>query len=121
MTLATLAHAPGRCANGYDLRTQHPILCQCSDPAPVAPTGEWDTFLAALRSSARDGRISQTDVRPKIQTIVPKHRGTLYRRAVAEGLIRQDGWEDSTDVAGRNADKVQRTYIALPKLLAHSP
>lgn len=98
---------PARCSDcGY-----HPSQGHGPECAPVAPASEWQTFLAALRSSVRDGRISQTDVRPKIRGVVePKHVGTLYRRAVAEGLIRQDGWEDSTDFAGRNGDKVQRVY-----------
>lgn len=76
----------------------------------LAPT-EWAIFLRALRSSVDDhGLISQTRVRPLIQSIAPKHRGQLYRRAMSEGLIRPDGYEPSTDLKGRNTDKPQRLY-----------
>jgi hypothetical protein len=52
-------------------------------------------------------------VRPLIQRIPAKHRGQLYRRAVAAGVIEQVGLEDSTDDAGHNTDKKQRIYRLL--------
>lgn len=72
---------------------------------------EWAVFVSALRSAVGPGGfISQTRVRPLIQAIPPKHRGLCYRRAVAAGLIKPVGYEPSTDVAGGNQDKPQRTY-----------
>jgi hypothetical protein len=103
MTLdAYLKAQPGRCPGcGYHLERQS---CQCA-------TSEWAMFVAALRKAAReDGTIHQGDVRPLIQAIPHKHRGLMYRRARQEGLLVEDGWEQSTDVAGRNADKMARRY-----------
>lgn len=72
---------------------------------------EWACFTAALRAAVdADGLVSQTRVRPLIQTIPHKHRGQLYRRARREGLLVEVGREDSTDHAGRNEDKSQRLY-----------
>ena len=74
---------------------------------------EWAVFLAAVQqaaASSADGLVHQTAVRPLIAAIPPKHRGLLYRRARTEGLLREVGWEQSTDVAGRNGDKQQRIY-----------
>jgi hypothetical protein len=92
----------GRCPTcGYHLTKQR-CVCQHS---------EWAIFTAALRTAAReDGTVHQGDVRPLIQAIPHKHRGLLYRRARQEGLLVEDGWEQSTDVAGRNSDKQQRRY-----------
>jgi len=99
-----LADRPDRCGLGFHVE-QHPAICNCSE------MGEWAVFTRALRRAADDhGRISQTDVRPLIQAIPHKHRGQLYRRAVAEGLIRPDGYEQSTDLKGRDTDKSQRRY-----------
>lgn len=103
--IATLANAPGRCEFGFSIEHQHPGLCGCRDGS------EWATFLRALKTAAKsDGTIHQTDVRPLIQAIPAKHRGTLYRRARTSGVIVEVGLEPSTDHAGRNADKLQRVY-----------
>lgn len=103
--VAWLASYPDRCDFGYHLTTQHPSLCACEQ------TSEWGTFVRAVRQAADDqGRVSQTRMRPLIASIPAKHRGLLYRRARREGLLVEDGLEDSTDVAGRNADKQQRRY-----------
>lgn len=76
------------------------------------PVDEWAIFLAALRASVRDdGTVHVNDTRPKIRgRIEPKHIGTFWRRAASEGLISHKGWEESTDSAGRNADKLARVY-----------
>lgn len=106
MTTLGLDALPDRCANGY-APVMHPSLCACDE------MGEWAIFVRALRSSVRDDRtIHQGDVRPLIRgRIEPKHVGTLYRRAKSARLIRDTGQlEPSTDVAGRNADKVSRIY-----------
>lgn len=102
---AVLAADPERCALGFHL-SQHPRWCNCTEGS------EWATFVAALKAArGADGSISQTRVRPLIRgRIEPKHIGTLYRRAVAEHLIKVAGWEPSTDATGRNTDKPQRTY-----------
>jgi hypothetical protein len=101
-----LASLPGRCEHGNHLATQGCGLC-----TPVAPNSEFAIFIAALRSAAGpDGLIHQTDVRPLIQAIPHKHRGTLYRKATAAGLIDAVGKEPSTDAAGKNLDKTQRVY-----------
>ena len=77
---------------------------------------EWAVFVAALRQAVGPGGlISQTNVRPLIQAIPPKHRGLLYRRAVKAGLIKPLGYEPSTDAAGGNTDKPQRTYLMATK------
>lgn len=103
---AYLAEQPDRCQHGYHLTLQHPDLCDCQPPA------EWPLFVAALRRAKRvDGTVHVNDVRPLIRgRIAPKHIGTLYRRAVTEGLLAFIGWEPSTDAAGRNADKQARYY-----------
>jgi hypothetical protein len=101
-----------RCAGplyGCDRAVGAEVCVECIRKA-LAPT-EWAVFLKALRTSVdNSGLISQTRVRPLIQSIPPKHRGQLYRRAMSEGLIRPDGYEPSTDLKGRNTDKPQRTY-----------
>lgn len=101
---------PGRCTHGF-----HPSQRTFHDcPAmPAAPTSEWSLFKAAVTSAARDdGTVHQADVRPKIRgRIEPKHIGQLWRRARSEGLVRDTGErEQSNDVAGRNADKLDRIY-----------
>ena len=101
-----LERLPNRCSLGFHI-TQHPQFCACAD------LGERSIFRAALLSAAReDGTIHQADVRPQIRgRIAAKHVGTLYRRAKTEGLIADTGErEPSNDVAGRNADKLDRIY-----------
>lgn len=102
---ADLATRRDRCAHGY-AAIQHPTYCACTT------IGEWAIFLAALRSAVRGGVVHQRDVRPIIRgRIEPKHIGTLYRRAKAEGVLIDTGKrEPSDDVAGRNADKLDRIY-----------
>lgn len=100
-----LATLPGRCTGcGCHTVTQG---CRC---VLIAPSDEWAVFVAAITQAARDGVVSQTNVRPLIRSIPPKHRGQLYRRARAEGLLIEIGREDSTDIEGRNGDKTQRLY-----------
>ena len=95
--------------------------CECARRAlarvrgkrSVTVTDEWDLFRHALVSAAReDGTIHQRDVRPLIRgKVAPKSIGTFYRRAKAEGLIRDTGErESSNDVLGKNADKLSRVY-----------
>ena len=100
-----LCNTPGRCAFGFAIVEQHPALCQCTD------ADEWAVFTAALVSAAKDGRVHQADVRPHIRgRIEPKHIGTLYRRARAEGLIREVDHERSDDIAGKNAGRLEPVY-----------
>jgi len=107
MTLATWAATqPNRCSLGFAL-AHHPTFCACSD------LGEYAVFVSALRQAVRqDGTVHQCDVRPLVRgRVAPKHVGTLYRRAKAEGLLADTGErEPSNDVAGRNADKLDRIY-----------
>jgi hypothetical protein len=107
MTTLGLERLAGRCSNGFDIATQHD-LCDC----PAGTQSEWATFLAAVRRAATEtGDVSQTNVRPLIQSIPAKRRGQLYRRAVAERVLVDTGErEPSTDHAGRNSDKLQRRY-----------
>lgn len=94
-----------RCADGFSLEHQHPSLCRCQDG------DEWSVFTTALTTAARDGRVHQADVRPIIRgRIEPKHIGTLYRRARAEGLLREVEHERSDDVAGKNAGRLEPVY-----------
>ena len=96
---------PNRCSYGY-APEQHPGACECSE-------SEWSVFVAAVRQAASlDGTVRQAKVRPLIRgKIPPRHIGTLYRRAKAEGLIRDTGErEPSNDFAGRNGDKLDRIY-----------
>lgn len=101
---------------GWQFRTilEHDGRCyECrSTPPPVAPDDEWAVFVAAITQAARDGEVHQSAVRPLIRgRIEPKHIGTLYRRAKAEGLLTDTGRrEPSNDVAGRNSDKLDRIY-----------
>jgi hypothetical protein len=106
MSTLGLDTLPGRCPNGFDVATQHPGLCSCTD------TSEWGIFVAALKQVAVDGIVHQSAMRRLIRgRIEPKHVGTFYRRAKAEGLIRDTGErEPSDDVAGRNQDKLDRVY-----------
>src|SRR5690348_12067946 len=111
MTLdAYLASRTDRCPGcGYHVPTQG----HGGDSSPVAPADEWAIFKAALRAAVRDdGTVHQSDVRPRIRgRIEPKHIGQLWRRARSEGLVRDTGErEPSDDVAGRNADKLDRIY-----------
>ena len=96
-----------RCTGcGFHLAVQG---CRCVD-------SEWNVFELALRSSVRDdGTVHVNDVRPKIRgRVEPKHIGSSWRRARALGLIKlipgPSGWEESTDTASRNADKLARIY-----------
>lgn len=114
---AYLRSLPGRCPGcGYHLELQ---TCTCAGESlkahgqAVATSDEWQVFLAAIKQAAAqspDGKVHQTAVRPLIAAIPPKHRGLLYRRARNEGLLVEAGWEQSTDIAGRNGDKQQRYY-----------
>ena len=109
MSLDTwLKSSADRCPGcGHHVKTQG----HGGDCAPVAPADEWTVFVRALRQAADpSGLVSQTRVRPLIQTIPPKHRGLLYRRARQEGVLELVGKEGSTDYAGGNGDKEQRVY-----------
>ena len=88
---------------GHHVATQG---CHCAG-------SEWAIFAAAVRKAARrDGTVHPGDVRPLIRgRVAPKHIGTLYRRAKAEGLLTDTGErEPSNDFAGRNGDKLDRIY-----------
>lgn len=110
---AYLATQPDRCPGcGHHAETQG-HGAGCAPTAPAAPTGEWPTFVAALRRAARsDGTVHQCDVRPLIRgRVKPKHVGTFYRQAKADGLLVDTGdREPSNDAAGRNTDKLDRIY-----------
>lgn len=109
MTLdAYLKALPGRCDGcGYHPATQG----HGDDCAPVRPTEEWPTFVAALRSAAVHGVVHQSAVRPLIRgRIEPKHIGILYRRAKAEELLVEIGHERSDDAPGRNSGRMEPTY-----------
>ncbi|GAA2007843.1 hypothetical protein [Nocardioides kribbensis] len=99
-----LRNLPGRCTScGSHLATQG---CTC-------PGGDWVIFTSALRTVAdQTGTIHQSAMRRLIRgRVAPKAIGTFYRRAKAEGLIVDTGErEPSNDVAGRNADKLDRIY-----------
>lgn len=101
---AYLVQLPGRCPGcAYHVATQG---CRCE-------AGEWGMFMAAIRAAAMpDGTVHQRNVRPLIRgRITPKHIGGLYRRARAERLLVDTGErEPSSDVEGRNADKLDRIY-----------
>jgi hypothetical protein len=104
MTTLGLDRLPGRCSGcGFHVETQG---CRCEG-------SEWAIFRAALLASVdATGLIHQSAMRPKIRgRIHPRHIGTCYRRAKAEGLIVDTGErEPSNDVAGRNGDKLDRVY-----------
>ena len=98
-----LASYPDRCAHGYHRTAQMCPDCSQGD--------EWVIFLAALGTATRSGQVHQADVRPLIRgRIEPKHVGTLYRRAKAEGLLREAGHERSDDVVGKNAGRLEPFY-----------
>lgn len=97
---------PSRCSGcGYHVAIQG---CRCNCEA-----SEWSIFVAAVRASVRsDGTVHQSDVRPRIRgRINPKHIGTLWRRAKADGLIRDTGQvERSNDHLGRNSHRLEPIY-----------
>lgn len=102
-----------RCPANLDVAS---ILCNadtCTDceRARFAPS-EWAVFRSALLSAAVNGVVHQAAVRPLIRgKVAPKHIGTMYRRAKAEGLLCDTGErEPSNDRAGRNLDKLDRVY-----------
>jgi hypothetical protein len=102
-----LGRFPDRCSAGFSLEHQHPSLCKCEE----AGLDEWSIFRTALRTATRSGIVHQADVRPLIRgRIAPKHVGTLYRRAKAEGMIREAGHERSDDLVGRNAGRLEPFY-----------
>lgn len=110
MNTLGLEHLAGRCANGFDIATQHdasnPHACPCD-------VGEWPTFLAAIRKAVRpDGTVSNNDLRPHLQVIPHKHRGLLYRKATSAGVLEliRDRREPSTDTRGKNTDKDAKFY-----------
>ncbi len=108
--LAHLATLTDRCPDGY-APVQHPRFCDCGQTRPA--TDEWTTFVAALKQARRDdGSRHQCDVRPLIRgRLAPKHIGAYWRRARSQGLVVDTGErEQSNDVAGRNADKLDRIY-----------
>lgn len=86
------------------LAEQHPALPITAD--------EWDWFLHILREAAKEtGVIDQNDVRPQLRDKVrPARIGAFYRRACLQGLIRAEGWNESSDLEQRNAGKPTRTY-----------
>lgn len=101
-----LERLANRCSLGFHA-AQHPEFCACHE------MGEWAIFTAAIRKAARPGgEIHQCDVRPLIRgRVEPKHIGQMWRRARAEGLVRDTGErEQSNDAAGRNTDKLDRIY-----------
>ena len=106
MTTLGLDRLPGRCEHGF-ADVHHPAFCACSE------RGEWVTFVRALKAAAAkspDGLVHQTHMRPLIQAIPHKHRGQMYRKAKAAGVIEFVRKEPSTDVAGGNSDKDQPVY-----------
>lgn len=104
-----LAGRTDRCVHGF-APEHHPSMCACTAKSESA---EFAIFVSALHVAAgvsADGLIHQTDVRPLIQRIPHKHRGSAYRKAIAAGLIEVAGKEPSTDAAGKNTDKDQKVY-----------
>lgn len=77
------------------------------------PNDEWSFFLRTLRSCVRDdGTLHVNDVRPLIRgKVEPKHIGQFWKRAATLKLIRFKEWEQSTDEAGGNADKLARVHV----------
>jgi hypothetical protein len=102
---AWLKSQPGRCPDGFDLVTQHPGLCKCTDEP------EWLIFTAALRQAARGGEVHQRNMRPLLRgRIKPQQIGQQYKRAIREGLIAEIGREESNDQIGRNTNKWEPVY-----------
>lgn len=120
-----LAHSPTLAAGKWscsDCETNKPAspLARLHAALDRRPSdSEWSIFLAALRQAAGPGGfVSQTKVRPLIQAIPHKHRGQLYTKAIKAGVIQHHGFEPSTDAAGRNTDKAQRTYLLTERAAA---
>ena len=68
----------------------------------------------AIRDDARahGGHVSQNRVRPVIAgRVFHKRVGPTYRALCLAGHLRADGWEVSSDEAGRNSGKPCRTYV----------
>jgi len=113
-----LATQPGRCQHGTHVSQRAFHVCpelvaliNAETPLGAITPEEWDTFTHAIAEAVKsDGLVSQTDVRPRIQSIFHKHRGLCYRRAAHLGLLELVGKENSTDAAGGNTDKDQKVY-----------
>lgn len=77
------------------------------------PDDSWSFFLRTIRESVRsDGTLHVNDVRPKIRgKVEPKRIGQFWKRAATLGLIRFKEWEQSTDEAGGNSDKLARVHL----------
>lgn len=104
MTTLGLDTRTDRCAHGF-AAVHHPTFCGCTEMS------EWVIFTAALRDSARAGKVHQSDMRPRIRgRIEPKHIGQLYARAKREGLLVEVDREKSNDEAGRNTNKWEPIY-----------
>lgn len=86
-----------------------------TQPQTVGTSDEWALFVAAVREAARPGgAVHQCDVRPLIRgRVQPKHIGLLYRRAVTEGLLVRLGYEESDDLQGKNAGRMEPVYELL--------
>lgn len=112
--------------------TRRPICARCNRPRDRAaemvrdeictsclledlrkPNNEWSFFLRTLRACVReDGTLHVNDVRPHLRgKVEPKHVGLYWRRAATLKLIRFKEWEQSTDEAGGNSDKLARFYV----------
>lgn len=113
-----LAARADRCCHGFHPAQRAFHVCpelvaliNAETPLGAITPEEWSTFAAAIREAVKpDGLVSQTDVRPRIQSIFHKHRGLCYRRATRLGLLELVGKEESTDAAGGNTDKDQKVY-----------
>lgn len=101
-----LATYSDRCRYGFSIEHHHPLYCECTEGS------EWAVFVAALKQARKpDGSVHVNDVRPLIKgRITSKHIGQLWQKARREYLLKLIGHEDSTDVAGKNADKIARVY-----------
>lgn len=109
MSTLGLEKLPGRCVHGF-APEQHNTFCACT----TGPASEWSVFTTAIRAAAAssaDGLVHQRDVRPRVRgRIEPKHIGRCYTRAIQEGLLVRAGHEESDDVAGKNAGRLEPRY-----------
>jgi len=91
----------------------HSILALVNDETHPSVDFEWQEWLNAARhvASQNDGIIDPNALRELVRGVVaPKRCGAFVHRALTSGLMVREGWEISTDKAGRNAGRPCMSY-----------
>lgn len=82
-------------------------------PATPQQAHEWKFFLSVLEdvASANGGLIDQNLTRPRFRTHVAAPRiGAFFNRAAREGLVRAEGYTETTRSPSGNGGKPAKSY-----------